>query len=101
MESILRDYDINHLEQNGLIRDSQHGFRAGRSCLINLLCFMEIVTKQVDKGLPVDVVYLDSSKAFDKVPHNRLINKIKAHGIGSFVANRIESWLSNRHQRVV
>ena len=82
MESILEDNIINHLEQNGLIRDSQHGFRAGRPCLTNLLYFMEIVTKQVDKGLPVDVVYLDFSKAFDKVPHNRLINKIKAHGIG-------------------
>ena len=53
MESILRDYVINHLDQNGLIRDSQHGFRAGRSCLSNLLRFMEIVTMQVDKGLHV------------------------------------------------
>ena len=62
---------------------------------------MEIVTKQVDKGLPVDVVCLDFSKAFDNVPHNCLINKMKAYGIGSFVANWIESWLSNRYQRVV
>ena len=101
MESILRDNIIYHLELNGLIRDSQLGFGAGRSCLSNLLYFMEIVTKQVDKGLPVDVVYLDFSKAFDKVPHNLLINNIKAHGIGCFVANWIESWLSNRYQRVV
>ena len=72
MESILKDNIINHLEQNGLIRDSQHGFRAGRSCLTNLLHFM-------DKRLPV--VYLDFSKSFDKVTHNRLINKIKTHGI--------------------
>ena len=62
---------------------------------------MEIVTKQVDKGLPVDVVYLDFSKAFDKGPHNRLINKIKTHGIGCFVANWIESWLSSIYQRVI
>ena len=62
---------------------------------------MEIVSKQVDKGLPVDVVYLEFSKTFDKVPHNRLINKTKAHGIGSFMVNWIESWLSNRYQRVV
>ena len=53
------------------------------------------------KGLTVDAVYLDFSKAFDKVPHNRLINKIKAHGIGSFVANWIERWLSNIYQLVV
>ena len=91
----------NHPEKNGFIRDSQHGFRAGRSCLTNLLHFIEIVTKQVDKGLPVDVACLDFSKAFDKVPHNRLINKIKVHGIGSFVANWIESWLSDRYQRVI
>ena len=101
MESILKENITNHLEQNGIIRDSQHGFRSGRSCLTNLLYFMEIVTKQVDKGLPVDVVYLDFSKASDKVPHNRLINKIKTHGIGSFVANWIESWLNDRYQRVV
>ena len=62
---------------------------------------MEIVTKQVDKGLPVDVGYLDFNKAIDTVPHNHLINKIKTHGIGCFVVNMIESWLRNRHQRVV
>ena len=47
----------------------------------NLLYFMEIVTKQVDKGIPVDVAHIDFSKVFDKVPHNRLINKIRTHGI--------------------
>ena len=55
----------------------------------------------MDKGLPVDVVYLDFSKVFDKIPHNRLINKIKPDGIGCFVANWIESCLSNRYHRVV
>ena len=54
-----------------------HGFRAGTSCLISLLYFMEIVIKQVDIGLPVDVVYLDFSQAFDKASHNRTINKIR------------------------
>ena len=87
MDSILKDNIIANLEQNGLIRYSQHGFRAGRSCLTNMLRLMEIVTKQVDKGLPADGVYLDFSKAFDKAPHNRLINKIKTYGIGCFVAN--------------
>ena len=63
--------------------------------------FMEIVTNQVDKGLPVDVVYLDLFKAFDKVPHNHLIIEIKTHGIGCFVANWIVRWLRSRYQRVV
>ena len=62
---------------------------------------MEILSKQVDKGLPVDVVYLDFSKSLDKVPHNRLINEIKTREIGCLVANWIESWLSSRYQSVV
>jgi len=64
-----------------LIRDSQHGFVKGRSCLSNLIEFFEKVTKQVDEGKAVDVVYMDFSKAFDKVPHGRLLQKIQRHGI--------------------
>ena len=52
-----------------------------RSCLTNLLCFLEEITKWVDDGSPVVVVYLDFQKAFDKVPHQRLLLKLKAHGI--------------------
>ena len=52
-----------------LINTSQHGFLKARSCLTNLLCFLEEITKWVDDGSPVDVVYLDFQKAFAKVPH--------------------------------
>ena len=55
-----------------LINTSQHGFLKARSCLINILFFKEI-TKWVDDGSLVDVVYLDFQKAFDKVPHQRLL----------------------------
>jgi len=51
--------------------------------------------------MPVDAIYLDFQKAFDKVPHNRLIQKVRAHGIGGNVAKWIECWLSGRKQRVV
>ena len=51
-----------------LINTYQHGFLKARSCLTNLLCFLEEITKWVDHGSPVDVVYLDFQKAFDKVP---------------------------------
>ena len=46
----------------------------------------------------MDVVYLDFQKAFDKVPHQRLILKLKAHGIGDDVINWTETWLTHRRQ---
>ena len=49
----------------------------------------------------MDVVYLDFQKAFDKVPHQRLILKLKAHGIGNDVINWIEKWLTHRRQRAI
>ena len=64
--------DNKFLVKHKLINTSQHGFLKARSCLINLLCFFEEITKWVDDGSPVDVVYLDFQKAFDKVPHQRL-----------------------------
>ena len=71
-ESIVRDNLVHHLETNTLIKDSQHGFRIGRSCLTNLLEFLDKVTGCVDSGENVDVVFLDFAKAFDKVPFKRL-----------------------------
>jgi ribonucleases P/MRP protein subunit RPP40 len=100
MESILKDSILNHLEIFSLIRDSQHGFRKGRSCLTNLLEFMEVVTNELDDGKPVDVIFLDFAKAFDKVPYERLFRKLTSHGIGGRVAEWIKEWLTNRRQKV-
>ena len=55
----------------------------------------------MDDGSPVDVIYLDCQKAFDKVPHQRLILKLKSHGMGNSIINWIEQWLTDRRQRVV
>ena len=63
--------------------------------------FIETVTDYVDQGYPVDFIFLDFQKAFDKMLHGRLLLKVKAMGIGSLVANWIKSWLSDRKQRVV
>ena len=49
----------------------------------------------------MNVVYLDFQKAFDKVPHQRLLLELKAHGIGNYVINWIEKWLTHRKQRVI
>ena len=67
---------MEHLVKNQLLRDSQHGFLRGRSCLSNLLTFLDKVTDCVDKGIDVDVIFLDLAKAFDKVSHTRLMNKV-------------------------
>ena len=80
-ETIMRDALVHYLENNHLILDSQHGFRNGRYCLTNLLEFLDRVTGCVDAGDSVDVIFLDFAKAFDKVPHRRLVSKLKAHGI--------------------
>ena len=56
---------------------------------------------QVDKGHPVDRIYMDFAKAFDKVLHRRLLEKLKAHGIGLKLIKWIEAWFCNRKQRVV
>ena len=82
LESLIRDAIVDHLRTHKLIIDSQHGFLKGRSCLTNLLLFLEKVTGIIDEGYPVDIMYLDFSKAFDKVPHRRLLLKLEAHGIG-------------------
>ena len=101
METLIKDKITLHMERFNLIRNSQHGFRAKRSCLTNLLEFLEFVTVYIDKGLPVDAIYLDFQKAFDKVPHERLLRKVAAHGISGNVLRWIQRWLSNRQQRVV
>ena len=100
LESIIKDSIVTYLDQYNLIESSQHGFTKGKSCLTNLLDFFEVVTKELDEGNNVDLIYLDFSKAFDKVPYERLFNKLKSHGISGNVLNWIKKWLSNRRQRV-
>ena len=67
---------------------------------ISFIEFMEGITSDLDSGNSLDLVYLDFEKAFDKVPYRRLSKKVEAHGIGGFVLQWIENWLSSRRQRV-
>ena len=100
LESLLRDHMIDFLEKHNLLKDTQPGFLKGRSCLTNLLEYTEIISKWVDDGSPVDVIYLDFQKAFDKVPHQRLLIKLKSHGMGVNIITWIQNWLTDRRQRV-
>ena len=63
--------------------------------------FLEEITKWVVDGSPVDGIYLDFQKSFDKVPHQRLILKLKSHGMGNSIINWIEQWLTDTRQKVV
>lgn len=101
LESIIARKIREHLDFHKLITDSQHGFTKGKSCVTNLLSFYRTVYEAADDDDNYDVIYLDFSKAFDRVPHERLLRKIKSHGIDGRVFNWIRSWLSNREQRVV
>ena len=85
---------VEFLVKHKLINTSQHGFLKARSCLTNLLCFLEEMTKWVDDGSPVNVVYLDFQKAVDKVPHQRLLLRLN----GNDVINWIERWLTHRRR---
>ena len=100
-KSILKDNIMEHLECNKLINDSQHGFRSGRLCVTNLLTFLDDLTKIIDEGGCVDVIYLDFCKAFDNVLHQRLLLKLQMHGLGIKIHNWVGNWLHNRNNRVV
>ncbi|KAK4807071.1 hypothetical protein QYF61_018412 [Mycteria americana] len=101
MEQIILSAITWHVENNQGIKPSQHGFRKGRSCLTNLISFYDKVTRLVDEGKAVDVVYLDFSKAFDMVSHSILLEKLAAHGLDGCTLRWVKNWLDGWAQRVV
>ena len=101
MERIIRDELVDHMNRNNLFCIEQHGFIKGKSCVIQLLEFMEDITEAIDQGHEVDVIYFDYSKAFDKAPHNRLLTKISWYRIKGNVLSWIGDFLRNRKQRVL
>ena len=100
--AVVRDEIVKFLDKYKLIRDSQHSFRKGRSGVTNLLLFLNQILRCADEGFCVDIVFLDLAKAFDKVPHQRLLEKLRKHGtgIGGKRLSTIGNWLSKRRQRV-
>jgi len=101
MEQIVLREIMWHVWDNQGIRPSQHGVTKGRSCLTNLISFYDLVTRLVDEGKAVDVVYLDFSKAFDTDSHSILLQKLAAHGLDRYTLGWVRNWLEGRAQRVV
>jgi len=81
-----------HVKDSQGFRPSQHGFTKGSSCLTNLTSFYDQVTCLADEGKAVDVIYLDSTKASDIVPHSTLLEKLAAHGSDGCTLH----WIKNR-----
>ena len=101
MEAVIRDSVMDHLEENNLLSQHQHGFVRKRSCATQLLQCLDEWTKAVDDGDQTHIIYLDFSKAFDSVPHKRLIMKMRQYGIQSDILQWCKSFLTNRQQKVV
>ena len=98
MESLVRDQLVEHLVKNDLISKSQHGFVPLGNCITNLLTCLEGWTNILECNDSVDVIYTDFAKAFDSVPHQRLIKKLRSLGVIGKTLTWIESFLSNRVQ---
>lgn len=99
LETFVRDHIVDHMKKNSLFSPKQFGFISGRSTSLQLLYVLEQWTQIIDRGGSLDCVYLDFMKAFDKVPHRRLLYKLHRYGISTSIIQWIESFLSNRKQR--
>ncbi|KAF2348443.1 Reverse transcriptase domain [Trinorchestia longiramus] len=101
IERLLKVRITKHLSDQNLINDTKHGFREKRNYLTNLLDFFGEVNRIYDRTKAVDLLYLDFQKAFDRVPHERLMAKVEVHGIRGNYSRWIRNWLTGRTQRVV
>ena len=100
LEKLFRDEIISHMETNNLFSTSQHGLIKGRSCSTQLLELMEELIKALDSSEDIDIIYLDFRKAFDKVPHKRLLKRLWGYGIQGRVHSWIKKFLTGSSQKV-
>ena len=100
MEKIIRNHIVKFMTINNHFTKKQYGFMAGRSTALQLLKVIDEWTEAIDNGCGIDCIYMDYQKAFDTVPHRRLIEKLKAYGIGPNIIEWIEDFLSSRKQQV-
>ncbi len=92
---------MNHLEYHTILIDCQHGFRSRCSCETQLLMFIHELGRDMQDGGQMDIVLMDFAKAFDKVPHKRLLIKLSHYGIRGPLLSWIETFFTHRMQRVV
>ena len=92
---------MDHLDSHNVLHDAQHGFRKKRSCESQLILAVQDLAKGIDAREQHDVILLDFTKAFDKVPHHRLLYKLQFYGIQGLLNNWIAAFLQDRTQQVI
>ena len=88
------------MKESGLFSPKQYGFISGRSTVLQLITILDTWTYEIDRGHHTDVICMDFKKAFDTVPHKRLISKLNSLNISKEIVNWIEAFISNRRQKV-
>jgi len=101
MEHIVFQSIMDHIDQNNILNNCQHGFRPKYSCQPQLVMLTEEILKVMDQQKQIDLTSLDFSKAFDSVPHKHLLQKLSHYGIQGDLHRWIKAWLTQRKQRVV
>ena len=87
--------------KNNILTNAQFGFRKRRSCETQLLLTIQDLARTTDYKGQTDVILLDFAKAFDKVPHHRLLHKLKHYGIDGNINRWVKAFLENRTQQVI
>jgi len=98
---ILEHSIFTHLNEHNILREEQHGFQAGKSCETQLIMTIDNFANCLNDNSQIDCIFLDFSKAFSRVPHNILCNKLSYYGIRGPLLLWIKHYLSNRQQRVI
>ena len=81
LEHIICSSVAKHIETHGILNNAQHGFRNNHSCESQLILTIQDLANGIDLGEQIDIILLDFSKAFDKVPKERLLYKAEYYGI--------------------
>jgi len=101
LEHIIHSSIMDHYDQNNILTNAQHGFRKKRSCETQLIITIHEIASKLSKGSQVDIILLDFSKAFDKVPHLRLLHKLEYYGVNKKTNAWIKTFLQDRKQSVI
>ena len=103
MEHIIHSIVMKHLDMDmhGILIDAQHGFRKSRPCESQLIITVQDLANSLNRNEQIDGILLDFSKAFDKVPHQRLLEKLSYYRVRGNMYSWIKDFLTNRKQEVV